>query len=166
MKIITKLNLFIVSFIILYCLIITKIQNPILTMFPINFFMIESGSMKPEIQIGEIVVVLKTKEYRKNDIITYLVNNSYFITHRIIELKEEGFITKGDYNNIEDKNIVKIEDIKGKVIFHSRLLGIILKYKIYILLILILLLVYVSFKPEVKGGKNYIKNKKNWKNKK
>lgn len=104
-------------------------------------FQIQSGSMEPEIKVGEVVFVLRKKQYKENDIITYSVNNSYFITHRIVEIVEEGYKTKGDSNNTEDENIVKIEQIQGKVIFHSKLLGILLKYRYYVIVILLFLLI-------------------------
>ena len=94
----------------------------------------------PEIKVKEIIIILKSKEYKENDIITYKINNSYFITHRIISKTEEGYITKGDFNNTEDDRIVTKEQIQGKVIFHSKILGKIYEFRYYIILILIILL--------------------------
>ena len=110
---------------------------------PFSLFQITSGSMIPEIQVGEIVGIIHRQEYKENDIITYQVNNTYFITHRIVKLINDGYITKGDANNVEDKEIVKKEQIKGKVIFHSKALGKVFQYKHYISIILILLLMLI-----------------------
>ena len=117
-----------------------KQKSPLENKFPISIFQIQSGSMKPEIEIKEIIIICKSKEYKENDIITYKVNNSYFITHRIIAKTEEGYITKGDFNNTEDNKIVKKEQIQGKVIFHSKILGEIYEFRYYLILILIILL--------------------------
>lgn len=104
-------------------------------------FQIQTGSMMPEIDIGEIVVLLKQEEYGKNEIITYQINDIYYVTHRIVRIEENGYITKGDHNNTEDKDIVDKRQIKGKVIIHSKVLGKIYKYKFYIIIILLVFLV-------------------------
>ena len=103
----------------------------------IKLYQIQSGSMLPELQIGEIIILLEQENYKIKDIITYKVENSYFITHRIVQITEEGYITKGDANNTEDETVVKQEQIQGKVIFHSKLLGKIYYYRYYLLAICI-----------------------------
>ena len=130
-----KILFFLTFLLFLIILYFNKSQSPF------SLFQITSGSMMPEIQVGEIVILIRKQEYKENDIITYQVNNSYFVTHRIVKLKEEGYITKGDANNIEDKEIVKKQDVKGKVIFHSKVLGKVFKYKFYIAIILIIFLI-------------------------
>lgn len=127
-----------ILFLIIICY--EKMKSPLETKFPIVLFKIQSGSMMPEIQIGEIVVLCKSNEYKENDIITYQVNNSYFVTHRIIKITKEGYITKGDFNNTEDETIIKKEQIQGKVIFHSQLLGKLYEYRYYLIAILIFLI--------------------------
>ena len=103
----------------------------------IKLYQIQSGSMLPELQIGEIIILLEQENYKIKDIITYKVENSYFITHRIVQITEEGYITKGDANNTEDETVVKQEQIQGKIIFHSKLLGRIYYYRYYLLAICI-----------------------------
>ena len=128
--------------IIIFLIIIyyKKVKSPLENKFPIFLFQIQSGSMMPEIKTGEIVVLLNSNNYKENDIITYQVNNSYFVTHRIVRITQEGYITKGDFNNTEDEIIVKEENIQGKVIFHSYLLGKIYQYRYYLIAILIFLI--------------------------
>ena len=121
----------------------------------IKMYQIQSGSMIPELQIGEIIILLKQENYKIEDIITYKVEESYFITHRIVQTTDEGYITKGDANNAEDEKIVKQEQIQGKVIFHSKQLGKLYQYRYGLIAISIVL-----FLP--KGRRNYAsKNKKN-----
>ena len=96
-------------------------KSPLENNFPISIFQIQSGSMIPEIETQEVVILWKNNDYKENDIITYKTNN-YFITHRIVGKTQQGYITKGDFNNAEDEQIVTKEQIKGKVIFHSKLL--------------------------------------------
>lgn len=93
---------------------------------------IQSGSMEPTIMVGEAVVIQKQKSYEQGEIITYMVENQYLVTHRIQEKKEEGYITKGDHNNQIDEVFVRLEDIQGKVIFHASWLGILFRYRWWI----------------------------------
>lgn len=89
--------------------------------FGIKTYIIVSGSMEPNLNIGDIVVVKsnKQKSLKKGDIISFRENQS-IITHRINEvLKVDGEIkykTKGDNNNVVDSELVKYENIEGKVI--------------------------------------------------
>lgn len=110
---------------------------------PISLFQIKSGSMIPEIGVGDIIVIMKQEEYKEDDIITYQVNDSYFITHRIVKKEEDGYVTKGDNNNTADREKVKVEQINGKVIFNSKILGKVFNYRFYIVFVLILFLIFL-----------------------
>lgn len=131
---------FVISIIfLLFNCYLKKEKSSLESDFPLSIFQIQSGSMMPELEIGEIVILWKCKNYEEKDIITYKIN-SYFITHRILKITEEGYITKGDFNNTEDEIIVKKEQIQGKVIFHSKILGKVYKYRYYLIVILLFLL--------------------------
>lgn len=82
--------------------------------FGYSLFEVESGSMSPTINVKDMVVVEKTSDIKKNDIITYKVDNS-FVTHRVVEVEKNKIIAKGDYNNYEDKTIPR-KDVIGKVV--------------------------------------------------
>lgn len=79
-------------------------------------FVIVSGSMLPELEIGDIVVVKSINEVnlKEGDIISFREGNS-IITHRIDHVIDNGkrFITKGDANSSEDINPVDLENIEG-----------------------------------------------------
>lgn len=79
-----------------------------------TFFEVVTGSMANTINIGDVVIVKLNSEYAQNDIVVYESNTNY-ITHRIIEINQNGIVTKGDNNNTEDEIISK-EQILGKVI--------------------------------------------------
>lgn len=79
-----------------------------------------TGSMYPEIEAGEKVIIKKCKTYNVGDIVTYINNDESFITHRIISIQDNLYYTKGDYNNVQDIEPVTIEQIYGKVIFHYK----------------------------------------------
>ena len=84
--------------------------------FGITILNVMSDSMKPTFEKGDKIVVKKQKDYEVGDIITYIDNDKNFITHRIIEKYEDGFITKGDNNNTEDKEKVRKNQVLGKII--------------------------------------------------
>lgn len=75
-----------------------------------------SGSMRSEINVGDFVVIKKTKTYVTGDIVTYIDTDNCVITHRVIEINKEQLTTKGDYNNVEDP-IINKDQVFGKVIF-------------------------------------------------
>lgn len=140
MKKIIKIFFIICFLLLIFIICYKKVKSPLDIQFPFSLFQIKSGSMMPEIDIGEVIILIKDNNYNERDIITYKVDDLYYITHRIEKVTKEGYITKGDSNNTEDEEIVKKEQIQGKVILHSKLLGKIYEYRYYFIVILIILL--------------------------
>lgn len=99
-----------------------------------------SGSMRPELEIGDIIIIKRCSDYNVNDIITYEIDN-YLVTHRIIEKDGENFVTKGDNNNVQDDNKVSLQNIKGKMIINSKLLKLV--YSNWLLVVLIIIAIYI-----------------------
>lgn len=83
-------------------------------LFGYRTFEIISGSMKPTIQIEDIVVTKEKDSYKKGDIVT-LQDDDIYYTHRIKEIMNKKVITKGDDNNTVDKE-KNVSQIIGKVI--------------------------------------------------
>ena len=81
-----------------------------------------SGSMEPVIREGQMIVVRRVDDARElevGDIVTYLKpEDDYTVTHRIIEVTDEGFVTKGDYNVYADQLVVEPEWVKYKVVWY------------------------------------------------
>lgn len=104
-------------------IIIQTLQNPNDTpsVFGIKTFCIISGSMEPNIQINDMVIVkeVQQNEINKDDIITFVVNGDT-ITHRVIDVESRNgvllYTTQGDANNIEDEEKITFENIEGKYI--------------------------------------------------
>ena len=78
-----------------------------------------SGSMEPTFNTGDMILLEPAKDpenLQKDDVIAYLVGGKV-TTHRIVQITElEGkkmYITKGDYNNIEDRIPVEPSQIQG-----------------------------------------------------
>ena len=126
MKIIEKLIKIILDiiFMIIIFLIMLAIYNFIQlnilkqeynTFFGFSIFNISSGSMKETIQIDDIIIVKEEQNLNEGDIITFFQNDQ-IVTHRIIELLDDGdFITKGDANNSKDGKVFK-QNVIGKVV--------------------------------------------------
>ena len=73
-----------------------------------------SGSMEPSMSIGDLVIVHREKEYRVGDIVVF-DSGGLSVTHRILEKAQEGFVTKGDANNVPDKELLSGNHIIGRV---------------------------------------------------
>lgn len=96
--------------------------------FPIYPRAVATASMYPEIHVGDVVIVQKkpVEELKEKDIIEYQIENQ-FVIHRIINIEnEEGtyvITTMGDNNSSPDAKPVYEEQVKGKVIFKIKYLG-------------------------------------------
>ena len=56
--------------------------------------------MEPTIKIGDLIVIdLDDRGYIIGDIVTYYDEFHTFVTHRIVDVREGKFITKGDFNS-------------------------------------------------------------------
>lgn len=73
--------------------------------------------MAPNFNKEDLIIIKEEKEYEVGDIITFKNLDGIYVTHRIIEKDENGFITKGDNNNTKDDEKVTKEQICGKVVF-------------------------------------------------
>lgn len=82
--------------------------------FGYSVFEVVSNSMAPTIEKKDIIIVKVDSIFEENDIITYKLDNS-FVTHRITDIKDDHFVTRGDANNSQDTPISKKEVI-GEVI--------------------------------------------------
>ena len=93
--------------------------------FPYYPSAIMTGSMKPMIQPGDVVIIDKIesleemKALKVGDVIQF-ERNDLMINHRIIEITEvDGqtlYQTKGDNNNVADTPLVEMKDIRGRII--------------------------------------------------
>lgn len=80
-----------------------------------------SGSMEPELSVGDLLIIVKQDSYSVRDIVVYQDGRTA-VTHRIVSISEDGIITRGDANNADDEPITS-EQIKGKVLLAIPLVG-------------------------------------------
>lgn len=86
-----------------------------------------SGSMEPAISVNDMVVVCETDDYQIGDVISFKSDRSV-VTHRIVEITTDGYLTKGDANNTVDFAPVDKDDIVGMVMYTIPRIGILLGY--------------------------------------
>ncbi len=82
-----------------------------------NFYVVMSGSMEPSIKTGSIVGVKEQTQYQLEDVITVKMKNdpTQTYTHRIVEVTEDSYVTKGDANETTDPDTASKEQVVGSV---------------------------------------------------
>lgn len=125
---IIKSLLYIFAILLLIVVIVQKSSNNTIAIGGYRIFTVVSKSMKPEYDIGDILVSKEAKpdEINKGDNITYLGKKDSLkgltITHKVINKYEEEKITyyetKGTANEISDP-IIEHSQVYGKVVYKT-----------------------------------------------
>ncbi len=91
-------------------------------LFGIRIYGVLTGSMAPAYSVGGVVYVMeeKPKDIVVGDVITFTLgtNTEYVMTHRVADIADGNFITKGDANNTVDSEPVSFDRLIGKTIFY------------------------------------------------
>ena len=130
LRVIRTLKIFRIITMILIGLYITTCATVfiLLRLTNLSYYVIISGSMKPEINIDDVVVSRNLTEtevaqsLEVGDIATYFDGSSY-VTHRVYdkstdkETNETVFVFKGDNNNTVDRLRIRSNQIRGKQIY-------------------------------------------------
>ena len=106
---------------------IAKIKGNTPSVFGLSVFRVSSGSMVPELEIGDVILVKECDgmDVKADDIVTYVATSGemqgMLITHRVIKSPylnngEYYIVTKGDANEAAD-DPVSVTRIKGKMLF-------------------------------------------------
>ncbi len=83
-------------------------------------YVVLSGSMEPTVETGSLCFVNKHTKYENikvGDIVAYASSLDSNVTHKVINITEEGFETKGDRNDISDGVSVNESNYIGKNVF-------------------------------------------------
>lgn len=117
-KIISKISSILIIILLILSLYsfvnIKLLKKDLVTIFGYSMLEVISGSMEPNINIGDLIIIdTNDKDYKKNDIVTFYDEENSFVTHRIIEINKSTIITKGDANNTSDGEI-PIKKIVGE----------------------------------------------------
>ena len=92
-----------------------------ISLFGYKFNFVVSDSMEPTLNIGNIVItkISTYEDIKKGDIVTYSHNldgKDIVVIHRVVEILNEGVITKGDNRQDNDDWIVPKENIISKTV--------------------------------------------------
>ncbi|GAA0709095.1 hypothetical protein GCM10008904_19750 [Paraclostridium ghonii] len=137
------------------------------SLFGYKFYTVLTGSMKPTINPGSLVIVKQAnaQDIKSGDIISFKSEHtSNITTHRVKKVvKEENirFVTQGDANNVEDPMPIDSNLLLGKVVNFVPIIGatmIFVQSKPWILWIFIAVLLLMNFIPS--GNKHNSNGKK------
>ena len=119
--------------VLLLFMFIARASGNSFSLFGFNFFRVQSGSMEPTLQIGDLIMVQKTsaKDSHKGDIVSYKADegemDGNIVTHRVItEPRSQGdgyiLLTQGDANDLPDPEITS-DQLIGKYVTTLWLMG-------------------------------------------
>ncbi len=100
---------------LLYILILIYLLIFVPSFFGHKPLVVVSGSMQPVLKVGGILYYEETniKDFKKDDILVFELND-HTISHRIVDIKDDYFITKGDANSSVDSYEVYHSQVIGK----------------------------------------------------
>jgi signal peptidase len=113
MKEIHKKVLYIIIFTLIPLVSFLLLTSRTSILFGLRTFTVVTGSMQPAIKTGSLVFTLPEKNYTVGDIITFTRQN-ISVTHRIVDIKNDKYQTKGDANKAPDPGLVEKYEIIGK----------------------------------------------------
>ena len=86
------------------------------TVFGMGGAVVSSGSMEPELSVGDYVITVRQDSYEVGDVIMFYSADGVCTTHRIVEIADGAFRTKGDANNAADVLLVSADAVIGEVV--------------------------------------------------
>lgn len=102
---------------------IKVLKNDLVTIGGYSVLEVISGSMEPTIHVGDLVIIdTKESDYKSGDIVTFVDVDGSFVTHRLVEIKDNYIVTKGDANESLDEAMPK-DSLVGKCTKKVRYLG-------------------------------------------
>ena len=93
-----------------------------------NLYLVRSESMKPNINMGDLIITGPINgEIKNGTVVTYMHNKS-LITHRVQGIDGNTIITKGDALEDPDQWKVALSDVKGVYLFKIPYVGFVLNF--------------------------------------
>ena len=110
---------------------VANYKNKTISIFGKKAFVVISGSMVPEIQVGDIVIMNGSNDANVGDIIAFR-RNSKVIVHRVMQrINLKGkivYTTKGDNNAIADSGFVDKSMVEGVYLTKIPAIGSVIMY--------------------------------------
>lgn len=97
----------------------------ILNFIGVESYIVRSGSMEPTIMTGSLCLVNTRYDYEKvmvDDVIAFELGN-VLVTHRVVQITDDGFITKGDHNDLSDGLTTNEKNYVGKSLISFPYMG-------------------------------------------
>lgn len=159
---------------ILIKVVVSKVSGKPVSFFGTSFAIVVTPSMEPEIMTGDLIVfhTVSYDDIKVGDNIVFIADENFkdstgsslngsMIVHKVKEITENGIITKGVNNAVQDDGYREEGEVLGICTYNSSALGAIFtflcKYGIIIILILIavpiivkLVLKIISYGKEAK----------------
>lgn len=138
-------------------IIIVPLVATIVPIGPFHFMTVSGTSMEPTITANDIVFVMPANiQPVVGDIIsfrhTFSENQTFIVTHRVVEVLNEGYITKGDAYTVRDDYVVAPEDVMGIMRFKIPYIGALVHFAVTTegLLILVIFPALILIMQEVR----------------
>lgn len=151
--IVTAFFLFLLAF-LLYSLAAAKNDGGGIGIGPYAYMAVVSGSMEPAISAGDVIVTKQgaPDTVSPGDIITFhpYAGSVARVTHRVVEITQEGFLTMGDANDARDVNPVTPQMYIGKVFLIIPYIGFLMSGSAGPILVGSIFLLYVIVEAAVK----------------
>lgn len=142
-------------FILVFGTISIKNNKP-MKIFGYSYAVVATESMTGTINKGDIVVIsdFPYEDIKKDDIICFYNPNinGMTVTHRVTEVTEEGFKTKGDYNPSSDSWTITEDEFIGKIVNYGPCLGIgklIMNGRVFLFIVLIAIFGYIGISETI-----------------
>ncbi len=88
-------------------------NNAVPMPFGVGMSVVLSGSMEPELSVGDLLFLKEENAYKEGEIVVYQSGRTA-VVHRIISIDDDMVTTKGDANNVADDPFA-LRDVKAKV---------------------------------------------------
>ena len=91
-------------------------------------YIVRSGSMRPALPVGSLVIDRPVDQVRAGQIVTVTPQPGELVTHRVAAVSAAGITTKGDANNGPDWWRLQPGQVLGRVIVHIPAAGYLLVF--------------------------------------